>query len=104
MESTPTNMIDLSELTTKELRELEHRIQNEKQTRNELEGWKITFMVRYNPVKNERLTKAKFGIEDLAHFMANEVADLIIKRFNFSMPEDVSGCDIVEATPEEIGW
>ena len=95
-------MIDLSKLTTKQLRELENQIQEQKKSRNELEGWKITFMVRYNPVKNERLTKEKFGDNELGDLMVNDVANLIIKYFNLAKPEDVSGCDIVEATPEEL--
>lgn len=93
-------MIDLSKLTTKELRQLEQKIQEEKETRNELEGWKITFTVRYNPFKNEQLTKERNGDDELGDFMINDVADLFIQNYDIS----VSDCDIVEATPEELNW
>jgi len=97
-------MIDLNKLSSKELRQLEKEIEEHKKTREDLEGWKITFTVRYNPFKTPSLTKEQYGDDTIGDFMANEVANLFIKHFNLSIPEDVSGCDVVEATKEEINW
>lgn len=97
-------MIDLNKLSTKELRQLEKEIEEHKKTRKDLEGWKITFKVRYNPFKTRALTKEIYGDDSLGDLMANEVANLIIRRFGLETPEDVSGCDIVEATKDELNW
>jgi hypothetical protein len=97
-------MIDLSKLSSKELRELEKQIEEHKKTRKDLEGWKITFTIRYNPFKTLALTKDRFGDDTIGDLMANEIANLIIRQFCLSAPEDVSGCDVVEATQEEISW
>lgn len=97
-------MIDLSKLSTEEFRQLEKEIEEHKKAREDLKGWKITFTVRYNPFQTPLLTKEKHGRDTIEEFMVNDVADLFIVSFNLSMPEDVSGCTIVEATKEEISW
>ena len=95
-------MIDLSKLSSKELRQLEKEIEEQKKTRKDFDSWKITFILRYDPNKNPSLTSEKYGDVHIEDIMLYEVANLFVKYFNLSEPEGVSGCYIVPATGEEI--
>ena len=97
-------MIDLSKLSSAEFQELEKQLEEYKKTKEDLKGWKITFTIRYSPFKSPTLTKGEFGEESIGDLMANEIANLIMRRLCLSAPEDVSGCEVVEATKEELEW
>lgn len=95
-------MTDLSNLSYKQLQQLEKQIEERKETLRKskdcLEGYKITFCVKYNPAKHEfdDLTTPKmFG-----DYLANDVANLIVNDFGLRQ-SDVSGFEIEEMTDED---
>lgn len=99
-------MTDLSNLTYKELQQLEKQIEQCKETLRKskdcVEGYKITFCVKFNPAKHEY---HEIGTPDeFGHYLANDVANLIIKDFGLRQ-SDVSGFEVEEMTDEyKVEW
>ena len=95
-------MTDLSKLSYKELQQLQDQIEERKKTlRNSkdcVEGYKITFCVKFNPAKHEYDDLR--SSEDFGHYLANEVANLIIKDFGLTQL-NVSGFEVEEMTDED---
>ena len=95
-------MTDLSNLSYKELQQLEKQIEQRKETLRKskdcLEGYKITFCVKFNPAKHEYddlRTPEMFG-----DYLANDVANLIVNDFGLRQ-SDVSGFGVKEMTDED---
>ena len=99
-------MTDITNLTYKELQQLEKQIEERKEmlrkSKDCLEGYKITFCVKFNP--------AIYGYTDLrsseifGRYLANEVADLIINDFGHTQL-DVSEFEVEEMTDEDkVEW
>ena len=95
-------MTDLTNLTYKELRQLEKQIKERKETlRNSkdcVEGYKITFCVKFNPAMHaytDLRSSEMFG-----DYLANDVANLIIKDFGLTQL-NVSGFEVEEMTDED---
>ena len=95
-------MTDLSKLSYKELEQLQNQIEERKETlrkSNEcLEGYKITFCVKFNPAAHE-YTELKSS-EEFGEYLANDVANLIINDFGRTQL-DVSGFEVEEMTDED---
>ena len=95
-------MTDLSKLSYKELQQLQDQIEERKETLRKskdcLEGYKITFCVKYNPAAHaysDLRSSADFG-----DYLANDVANLIINDFGLTQ-SDVSGFEVEEITDED---
>ena len=95
-------MTDLSKLSYKQLQQLEKQIEQRKETLRKskdcLEGYKITFCVKFNPAihtYDDLRSSEMFG-----HYLANEVANLIIKDFGLTQL-NVSGFEVEEMTDED---
>ena len=99
-------MTDLSQLSYKELQQLEKQIEQRKETLRKskdcVEGYKITFCVKFNPAKHEY--DDLNSPEMFGDYLANDVANLIIRDFGLS-ELDVSGFEVEEMTDEyKVEW
>jgi phage head maturation protease len=99
-------MTDLSQLSYKEIQKLEKQIEERKETLRKskdcLEGYKITFCVKFNPAKHEYVDLN--SPEEFGEYLANDVANLIIKDFGLTQ-SDVSGFEVEEMTDEyKVEW
>jgi predicted Holliday junction resolvase-like endonuclease len=84
-------MTDLSQLSYKELQKLEKQIEQRKETLRKskdcVEGYKITFCVKFNPAKHEY--DDLNSPEEFGDYLANDVTDYIVKD---GFPDlDISG-------------
>ena len=95
-------MTDLSKLSYKQLQQLEKQIEQRKETLRKskdcVEGYKITFCVKFNPVMHQ-YTDLRSS-EMFGDYLANDVANLIINDFGLTQL-NVSGFDIEEMTDED---
>ena len=94
-------MTDLSQLSYKELQQLEKQIEQRKEllrkSKDCVEGYKITFCVKFNPAKHE-CDELKSS-EEFGDYLANDVANYIIKD---GFPDlIVSGFEVEEMTDED---
>ena len=98
-------MTDISKLSYKELQQLEKQIEERKQvlseSKNYVEGYKITFCVKFNPAKHE-YDELKSS-EEFGEYLANDVTDFIL---NDGFPDlIVSGFEVEEMTDEyKVEW
>lgn len=88
-------MTDISKLSFRELQALEKQIEERKellkQSKDCVEGYKITFCVKFNPaahVHQELCCPEQFG-----DYLANDVANRIVKDFCLRQ-SDVSGFEV----------
>lgn len=98
-------MIDISQLSSKEVKELERQIQKYKKSEKNLTGYKVSFYVRFNPElhKDDMLTcDGEIDPETFGEYVVDAIADYIIRDFKLKSPEDVSGAEIKVATKEEL--
>ena len=99
-------MTDLSNLTYKQLKQLEKQIEERKEvlrkSKDCVEGYKITFCVKFNPAVHahqELCCPEQFG-----DYLANDVANIIVKDFGLRQ-SDVSGFEVEEMTDEyKVEW
>ena len=95
-------MTDLSTLSYKELEQLEKQIEERKEELRKakecVEGYKITFCVKFNPAMHQ-YTDLRSS-EMFGDYLANDVANLIINDFGRTQL-DVSGFEIEEMTDED---
>lgn len=93
-------MTDLSKLSYKELKQLEKQIEERKETLRKskecVEGYKITFCVKFNPVKHEY--DELNSPEEFGHYLADDVANYMINDFHVL---DVSGFEVEVMTDED---
>ena len=99
-------MTDLSNLSFKELQQLEKQIEERKEilrnSKDCVEGYKITFCVKFNPALHQ-YTDLRSS-EDFGHYLANDVANLLINDFILA-ESDVSGFEVEEMTDEyKVEW
>ena len=99
-------MTDITNLTYKELQQLEKQIEQRKEalrkSKDCVEGYKITFCVKFNPAIHtyDDLRSS----EDFGHYLANDVANLIIRDFGLA-ELDVSGFEVEEMNDEyKVEW
>ena len=97
-------MIELSNLSYKELQELEGQIEKRKEVLRKSKdcavGYKVTFCVKFNPYthENDELNDT----QDFGDWLVNEPTDLIINHFGLKLPaEDVSGFIVEEMTDKD---
>ena len=95
-------MTDLSKLSYKELQQLEKQIEERKEmlrkSKDCVEGYKITFCVKFNPAMHE-YTDLRSS-EMFGDYLANDVANLIIEDFGLTQ-SDVSGFVVDVMTDED---
>jgi hypothetical protein len=95
-------MTDLSKLSYKELQQLEKQIEERKQVLSELkdcvEGYKVTFCVKFNPATNPYSDLR--SPEDFGDYLANDVANLIVNDFDLRQ-SDVSGFAVFEMDEDD---
>ena len=94
-------MTDLTNLTYKQLQQLEKQIEQRKETLRKskdcVEGYKITFCVKFNPAKHE-YDELK-SLQDFGDYLANDVTDYIVKD---GFPDlIISGFEVEEMTDED---
>ena len=98
-------MTDLSKLSYKELIQLQDQIEQLKyelsNSKDCVEGYKITFCVKFNPAKHE--CDELNSPEEFGDYLANDVANYIIKD---GFPDlIVSGFEVEEMTDEyKVEW
>ena len=95
-------MTDLTNLTYKELEQLQDQIEERKEmlrsSKDCVEGYKITFCVKFNPAMHaytDLRSSEMFG-----DYLANDVANLIINDFGRTQL-DVSGFVVFEMDDED---
>ena len=98
-------MTDISKLSYKELQQLEEQIENRKyELRNSkecVEGYKITFCVKFNPVAHE--VDDLNSPEDFGEYLANDVTQYIMNDGFCGL--DVSGFVVDVMTDEDkVEW
>ena len=98
-------MTDLSKLSFRELQALEKQIEERKellkQSKDCVEGYKITFCVKFNPAKHE-FDELK-SPEEFGEYLANDVTDYILKDGFSNLI--VSGFEVEEMTDEyKVEW
>jgi hypothetical protein len=96
-------MIDLNNLSKKEILELEKQLQEYKKTEKFLSAYKVTFCVKFNP---ENHKDSSLGDpESFGDWLCDVIPDEIIKSFEFKKPEDVSGFVIEKMTEDDkVEW
>jgi hypothetical protein len=99
-------MTDLSKLSFKELQQLEKQIEERKKalrySKDCVEGYKITFCVKYNPATHSE--SQLDNSVDFGDYLANDVANLIIRDFGLCQL-NVSGFEVEEMTDEyKVEW
>ena len=105
-------MIDLSQLNVEQLKELELQIQQHKEQQKtkdaleNLQGYKVTFYVRFDPEKHKNddmLTdEGELDPNIFADYLCDNVASKLIMDFDFGDYEDVSYPNVDVATEQEI--
>lgn len=105
-------MIDLSQLTEKQLEELELQIQKHKQQQKHkdnlknLKGYKVTFYVRFDPEKHkddDMLTDdGELDPGIFADYLCDNVAGKLVMNLDLRGYEDVSYPIVEVATQQEI--
>ena len=95
-------MTDLSKLSYKELQQLQEQIEERKEmlrnSKDCVEGYKITFCVKFNPAKHEY--DDLNSPEMFGDYLANDVANLIIRDFGLTQL-NVSSFGVKEMTDED---
>jgi len=95
-------MTDLSQLSYKEIQKLEKQIEERKKalrySKDCVEGYKITFCVKFNPAMHT-YTSLKSS-DEFGHYLANVIANLIINDFGRTQL-DVRGFVVEEMTDED---
>lgn len=99
-------MTDISKLSFKELQALEKQIEERKQVLSELkdcvEGYKVTFCVKFNPATNPYSDLR--SPEEFGDYLANDVANLIVNDFGLRQ-SDVSGFAVFEMDEDDkVEW
>ena len=99
-------MSDISRLSYKELQALEKQIEERKETLRKskdcVEGYKITFCVKFNPSTHSESQLSNPA--DFGDYLANDVANLIVNDFGLQQ-SDVSGFDVEWMTDEDrVEW
>jgi hypothetical protein len=98
-------MTDLSNLTYKQLQQLEKQIEERKEmlrnSKDCVEGYKITFCVKFNPAGNHELGNLR-SPEDFGEYLA-DVTDYIVNDGFHGL--GVSGFVVEEMTDEDkVEW
>jgi hypothetical protein len=93
-------MINLKDLSIEEIHELERQIQEYKQNKKSLIGYKVTFCVLFNPEKHEEDSLS--DIDSFDDWLVDAIPDLIKGSFNFNNPERVILDEIDEMTNDEV--
>jgi hypothetical protein len=99
-------MTDISKLSYKELQQLEKQIEERKQVLSEskdyVEGYKVTFCVKFNPATNPYSDLR--SPEDFGDYLANDIANILVNDFGLRQ-SDVSGFEVEEMTDEyKVEW
>ena len=99
-------MTDISRLSYKELQALEKQIEERKQVLSEskdyVEGYKVTFCVKFNPATNPYSDLR--SPEDFGDYLANDIANILVNDFGLSQ-SDVSGFEVEEMNDEyKVEW
>lgn len=98
-------MTDISKLSFKELQQLEKHIEERKQVLSKskdcVEGYKITFCVKFNPAKHEFDELKSSG--EFGEYLANDVTDYIVKD---GFPDLIVSGFVVEEMNDEykVEW
>ena len=104
-------MIDISQLTEEQLNKLELQIQKHKEQQNvkdaleNLEGYKVTFYIRFDPEKHKNDMLTNDGELDTGFFtdyLCDNVITDLIQDFQLYDYEDVSYPDVWILTKQEI--
>ena len=93
-------MINLKDLSIEEIHELERQIQEYKQNKKSLIGYKVTFCVLFNPEKHEE--DSLNDIESFYEWLLDAIPDLHKGTFNFNNPECVILDEIDEMPIDEV--
>ena len=95
-------MTDISKLSYKELQALEKQIEERKQVLSELkdcvEGYKVTFCVKFNPATNPYSDLR--SPEDFGDYLANDIANVLVNDFGLRQ-SDVSGFAVFEMDEDD---
>jgi hypothetical protein len=93
-------MIDVSKLSYQEVQNLKKQIEEYDNSQKGLRGYKVQFIVLYNPKGRE---EQDISCEDaFADWLMEVVPDVITKSFNFKGPEKVILDYVEEMTDDEI--
>jgi hypothetical protein len=93
-------MIDVSELSYQEIQNLKKQIEEYENSKKGLRGYKVQFIVLYNPKDREYESIA--DEESFADWLSDVMSDNITKSFGFKQPEDVILDHVMELDDGEI--
>ena len=99
-------MTDISKLSFKELQQLEKQIEERKETLRKskdcVEGYKITFCVKFNPAAHQYSDLR--SSEDFGDYLANDIANVLVNDFGLQQ-SDVSSFEVEWMTDEDrVEW
>ena len=99
-------MTDLSKLSHKQLKQLEKQIEQRKQilrrSKDCVDGYKITFCVKFNPAIHSE--SQLDNPVDFGDYLANDIANTIVDYFCLRQ-SDVSGFEVEEMTDiDRMEW
>jgi ABC-type tungstate transport system permease subunit len=92
-------MINLNNLSKKEILELEKQLQEYKKTEKFLTGYKVTFCVKFNPETHKESDLN--STESFADWLCDVIPNEIIGSFNLNKPESVSLFNVEEMIEED---
>ena len=105
-------MIDLSQLNVEQLKELELQIQKHKEQQKtkdaleNLQGYKVTFYIRFDPEKHkddDMLTdEGELDPNIFADYLCDNVVGQLVMNFDLRGYEDVSYPNVEVATQQDI--
>ena len=99
-------MTDISKLSFRELQQLEKQIEERKellkQSKDCVEGYKITFCVKFNPADHQ-FDELK-SPEEFGDYLANDIANELVNDFGLRQ-SDVSSFEVEEMNDEyKVEW
>lgn len=92
-------MINLNNLSKKEILELEKQLQEYKKTEKFLTGYKVTFCVKFNPETHKK--SYLNNPESFGDWLCDFIPMEIIESFDLKKPQDVSGFEVMEMTEDD---
>jgi len=92
-------MINLNNLSKKEILELEKQLQEYKKTEKFLTGYKVTFCVKFNPETHKESDLN--DTESFGDWLCDVIPKEIIGSFNLKKPESVSLFNVEEMIEED---
>ena len=94
--------MDISNLSSEEIRDLEKQIKEYHNSKKAIKGYKVTFYVAYLPKLHGCGEDMLYNDEDFREWLIDAIPNYIIDVFSLKKPEDVNGVEVEIATKKEL--